>query len=78
MAGTNPVAVNSSSYTSLGTGPMIISPELPIMVVFSASQPAATVVGHPLSFMYQPFYSPLSEQAWAIARNGSGNVIVST
>lgn len=79
MAGTTNVSVGPSAYVSLGTAPMYISPEGPIMIVAAASQPAATTQGHPLSFLTAPFNITLAEQIWAISLSPSNvNVTVTT
>ena len=51
MANTASVAVTTAAYVSLGTGPMYISPEGPVMIVVATSQPAASAVGHGLDFL---------------------------
>ena len=72
---TSSVAVGAA-YVSLGTGPMLISPEDRIMIVGATSLPAATVVGHPVDFASLPFYFPLAEQVWAMAASNPTTVIV--
>jgi hypothetical protein len=78
MAGTATVAVTTTAYISLGTGPMLISPQGPIMIVANASQPLASVVGHGLDFLSVPFPFTLAEVVWAIALNSNCSVIVTT
>jgi hypothetical protein len=78
MAGTASVSAVTTAYTSLGTGPMLISPQGPVMIVVAASQPLATAVGHGLTFLNVPFPFTLSEQVWAIALNSNCSVIVTT
>lgn len=78
MAGTATVAVTTAAYVSLGTGPMYISPEGPVMIVVATSQPAASAVGHGLDFLNVPFSFTLAEQVWAIALNSNCNVVVTT
>jgi hypothetical protein len=78
MAGTASVSAVTTAYTSLGTGPMLISPQGPVMIIASASQPLATAVGHGLDFLSVPFPFTLAEQVWAIALNSNCNVIVTT
>jgi hypothetical protein len=74
---TSSVAVGTSAYVSLGTAPMLISPEDRIMIVAAGSQPAATTIGHTIAFAELPFYFPLAEQVWAIALGDVTTVIVS-
>lgn len=80
MAGTSTVAVGSAAYTSLGTGPMLISPQQPVQIVAAASQPAVGTAGHMINagplLSPAPFYFSLSEQVWALAPGGATNVVV--
>ena len=73
---TSSVAVGNAAYVSLGTGPMLISPEDRIMIVGATSQPASTIAGHPIDFVALPFYLPLTDQIWAIAAVNPTTVIV--
>jgi hypothetical protein len=79
MAGTAAVAVNATSYVSLGTGPMYISTTgTSIMIIASASQPLASAIGHPISPENpDAFFFSLAEQIWAISPV-SQNAIVTT
>jgi hypothetical protein len=73
---TSSVSVGATAFVSLGTGPMIISPEDRIAIVAAGSQPVVTTVGHPIEFTSLPFYFPLAEQVWAIALGDATTVIV--
>jgi hypothetical protein len=72
------VSVVKTAYTSLGTGPMLISAEHSILIVGAASLPAATTIGHSISLLVEPFYFPLAEQVWAIATQSNCSVTVTT
>lgn len=73
-----------NTYVSLGSIPttngMLISPEGEIEFVAAASQPAATLPGHPLGMTSTPFYFPsigVITQIWAISVTGAAvNVTV--
>lgn len=79
MAGTAQVAVTPGAYVSLGTGPMLISPQSDgIMIVAASSQPAASAIGHPLKFLTVPFFFPLTDPVWAISLVENTNVTVTT
>lgn len=71
MAGTATVSIDSTAYVSLGTGPMYVSPQGPIMVVALAGgiAPVPSTPGHVLNpfMMPGPFNFTLAEQLWAIA-----------
>jgi hypothetical protein len=78
-----PISVGNV-YVSLGstqaTSGMLISPEGEIEIVAAASQPAATVVGHPLGMSSLPFNFPAFgtiTQVWALSVTGAAvNVVV--
>jgi hypothetical protein len=80
MAGTASVAVNATSFTSLGTGPMYISTTSEsCIIVAAASQPAAATVGHPIAPENpDAFFFSLAEVVWALSPSGPQNVIVTT
>ena len=75
---TSSVAVAGGVYSSLGTGPMYVSPEGPIRIVASASQPAANTIGHTLSFLTTPFNFALAEQLWAQPIGANSTVAIVT
>jgi hypothetical protein len=88
---TTTIQVGLTSYVSLGTGPMYISPLASgIEIVAASSQPAASVVGHGVApgrwskmqgndgRAENPFYFALAEQVWAIAPTVPQSVIVTT
>jgi hypothetical protein len=77
---TTTVEVNPKSYVSLGTGPMYISPQKPILIVAAAAQPAPDAAGHRLAdpLVPTPFYFSFAQMVWAISISQRGNVVVTT
>jgi len=72
-------------YVSLGTtqaaSGMLIYPEGEIEIVAAPSQPASTVVGHPLGASGVPFYFPAfatATQLWALSVTGATVSVVVT
>ena len=78
MAGTATVTLPAGAYTSLGTGPLFVSPQAAIRVVASAGQPAANTVGHTLGFLTTPFNFALAEQLWGIPLGSNSTIAIVT
>jgi hypothetical protein len=57
---------------------MYVSPEGPIRVVGSTSQPAAGTIGHTLALLVTPFNFALAEQLWAIPLGSNSTIAIVT
>jgi hypothetical protein len=74
MAGSTATVVitcNGASFTNLGTGPLYVSTQGPILIAVSSTQPSPDAAGHFLNNLVVPFYFELAEQVWALSLSTS-------